>query len=34
MPKLRSTFDGRTSNVETSYEERKGFLGYDLLAKL
>jgi len=32
MPKLRSTYDGRLI-YQVSYEERKAFLGYDLLAK-
>ena len=32
MPKLRSTYDGRLV-YQVSYEERKAFLGYDLLAK-
>ena len=33
MPKLRSTYDKRLI-YRTSYEERKAFLRYDLLAKL
>ena len=32
MPKLRSTYDGRLI-YQTSCEERKAFLRYDLLAK-
>jgi len=32
MSKLRSTYDGRLI-YQTSYEERKAFLWYDLLAK-
>ena len=32
MPKLRATYDGRLV-CQTSYEERKAFLGYDLLAR-
>jgi len=33
MPKLRSTYDGCLI-YQTSYEERKAFLRYDLLAKI
>jgi len=32
MPKLRPTYNGRII-LQTSYEERKAFLRYDLLAK-
>ena len=33
MPKLRSTYDGRLI-YQTSYEGRKAFLRYSLIAKL
>jgi len=32
MAKLQLTNDGRLVYHQTSYEERKAFLGYDLLA--